>query len=81
MTDISREALRTDIADILEIAPADLADDANLMDAGLDSMRAMNLAAQWEERGLPLDFADLGEAQTLAEIHALAQARQGKAPA
>ncbi|USA40472.1 phosphopantetheine-binding protein [Pelagerythrobacter marinus] len=81
MTDISREALRADIADILEIAPADLADDANLMDAGLDSMRAMNLAAQWEERGLPLDFADLGEAQTLAEIHALAQARQGQAPA
>ncbi|WP_374405805.1 phosphopantetheine-binding protein [Pelagerythrobacter sp.] len=70
------DTLRADVAEILEIAPGDLDADANLMDAGLDSIRAMNLASLWEERGLPLDFADLGEAQTLAELQVLLEQRQ-----
>lgn len=76
MTDVAREALKQDIAEILEIEPRDLADDDNLMDAGLDSMRAMNLASLWEEKGVPLDFADLGEAPTFAELAALFEARR-----
>ena len=76
MTDVSREALKADIAEILEIEPRDLGEDDNLMDAGLDSMRAMNLASLWEEKGVPLDFADLGEASTFAELAALFEARR-----
>ena len=71
-----REMLRADIAEALEIAPSEVDENANLMDMGLDSMRAMNLATVWEERGLPLDFGDLGEAETLAQLAALAERRQ-----
>lgn len=75
MTATTRDDLRTDIAGIIEVAPDAIGDDTNLLDAGLDSMRAMNLAMLWEERGVPLDFADLSEAPTLGELHALAKQR------
>ena len=73
----SFDAFRAQVAETLELAPADLAPDVPLMDQGLDSMRAMNLAMQWEEEGMPLDFADLAEAQGLAELWALVEERQG----
>ena len=60
----------------MEIDPADLPDDGNLIDLGLDSMRAMNLAMQWEEDGLELDFADLAESETLAGLWSLIAAGQ-----
>lgn len=78
MSGTSRETLRADVAEILEVAPSEVSDDANLMDAGLDSMRAMNLASLWEERGVPLDFGDLGEAETIAQLWALIEQRQGR---
>jgi len=74
---MSFEAFRSQVAEMLELDPADLAVDAPLMDQGLDSMRAMNLAMQWEEEGVPLDFADLAEAQSLTELWALVEERQG----
>ncbi|MEN7537835.1 phosphopantetheine-binding protein [Aurantiacibacter flavus] len=72
------EDLRAQIADVMDLDPADLPDDGNLMDLGLDSMRAMNLAMAWEEQGLDLDFADLGETETLAQLWALIEARQSQ---
>ncbi len=69
------EQLRADIAAILEDAPLP-GDDDNLLDSGLDSMRAMNLAMQWEEQGVPLDFTDLAEAPTIAELWAVLRQRQ-----
>nr|WP_277750409.1 phosphopantetheine-binding protein [Croceibacterium ferulae] len=72
----SFDAFRAQMAEMLELAPGDLSADAPLMDQGLDSMRAMNLAMQWEEEGVPLDFADLAEAQSLAELWALVEERQ-----
>lgn len=81
MNGTTQEMLRTDIAEALEIAPAEVDEHANLMDMGLDSMRAMNLATLWEERGLPLDFSDLGEAETLAQLWALVEQRQGQGSA
>ena len=53
----------------------DVRDDDNLMDLGLDSMRAMNLVVKWEEAGVPLDFTDLAEAMTLAGLWAALGAR------
>lgn len=78
MTDapVTLEKLRADIAAMLEEAPAAIGDDDNLMDFGLDSMRAMNLLLQWEEEGVPLDFGDIAETPTLAGLWALVQARQ-----
>lgn len=77
MTAITLEKLRADIAALLEDAPETFGDDENLMDLGLDSMRAMNLAMEWDEAGVPLDFADLAEAPTVAGLWALLSERQG----
>ena len=70
------EKLRADIAAMLEEAPDAIGDEDNLMDFGLDSMRAMNLALQWEEEGVPVDFGDIAETPTLSGLWALVQARQ-----
>ena len=70
------ELLRADIVAILEEAPGVVGDDDNLLDSGLESMRAMNLAMLWEEKGVPLDFADLAEAATIAELWAVLRQRQ-----
>jgi aryl carrier-like protein len=72
---LSYEWLRASIADLLEIPASDVGDDDNLMDLGLDSMRAMNLVVKWEEAGVPLDFTDLAEAMTLAGLWAALGAR------
>ncbi len=58
-----------------------IGDDDNLLDAGLDSMRAMNLAMEWSEAGLPLDFADLAESPSIGALYALLVERQGGAAA
>ena len=72
---------RATVTAMLEGAGAQLADDDNLLDAGLDSMRAMNLAMEWGEKGLPLDFADLAESPSISALYALLVERQGGAAA
>lgn len=81
MTDsvLTRDDLEAVLLAMLDDAPEALADEDNLMDLGLDSMRAMNLAMQWEEEGTPLDFADLAEAPTFGELWALLKDRQESA--
>lgn len=74
--ELTLERLRADVADIIGETPDSIADTDNLMDAGLDSMRAMNLAVKWEEAGVPLDFTDLAEAPTLAALWALVEGRR-----
>lgn len=59
--------LRRDIANQLGLAPEAIAETANLSDLGLDSMRLMALAMDWEARGLGVDFTTLMEQQTLAQ--------------
>lgn len=73
---LTLEQLRASIVAMLEDAPDSLGDDENLMDAGLDSLRAMNLAMQWDEGGIPLDFTDLAEAPTVGQLWALLRERQ-----
>lgn len=70
------DKLRADVAAMLEIDPGEVGDADNLMDLGLDSMRAMNLTLQWGDEGVPLDFADLAENMTLGEIWTVIEDRQ-----
>jgi len=65
---LTLQRLREDIAAMIEEDASVVGDNDNLMDLGLDSMRAMNLVMQWDEQGVPLDFADLAEAPTLAGL-------------
>jgi aryl carrier-like protein len=77
MTDLTLERLRADIAAAIEVPADAIGDTDNLLDAGLDSMRAMNLALQWGDEGVPLDFTDIAEAPTVAGLWALAEPRLG----
>lgn len=56
---LTLDTLRADTAAILgeDLTAIDV--DANLMDLGLDSMRAMTLVSQWVDNGAPIDFGDL----------------------
>lgn len=63
--DFTMEQMRHDIATMIYVDPDEIGDDDNLMDLGLDSMRAMNLLLLWQERGTVLQFSDLAAAPTL----------------
>jgi bifunctional isochorismate lyase/aryl carrier protein len=62
-------ALRAEVAAVLEIAPGELAYDANLFDHGLDSIRLMSLVERWKPA--PLGFIDFAETPTLVAWAAL----------
>ncbi|MFI1396000.1 phosphopantetheine-binding protein [Streptomyces sp. NPDC020681] len=54
--------IRADVADVLGEDPADIPDDENLADYGLDSMRLMSLVERWRrEHGADVSFVDLAE--------------------
>lgn len=59
------EDMRMDIAGALDIPAADLSNNANLFDLGLDSIRVMDLFLRWEADGLNADFSRFYEAATL----------------
>lgn len=73
---LTLETMRADIARMLHEEPGNIGLEDNLMDLGLDSMRAMNLLLAWSEAGVELDFSSLAEKPTLAGWWAHAQARQ-----
>lgn len=70
---MTRERMRADLARLLRMAPDEIEDDDNLIDLGLDSMRAMALLTRWSEQGLELDLAAVAEKVTLGAWWALAE--------
>ncbi|MEV0263567.1 phosphopantetheine-binding protein [Streptomyces sp. NPDC050617] len=57
------QQIRDDVADVLGEDPADIPDDENLVDYGLDSVRIMTLIERWRrDHGAEVTFADLAEA-------------------
>lgn len=60
------QRMRQDVAAILKTDASEIADDDNLIDHGLDSMRLMRLAQQWHDRGVAVPFADLAERPQLS---------------
>ncbi|GAB4210741.1 MAG: isochorismatase [Roseiflexaceae bacterium] len=63
---LDREQIRADVAELLEESPADLAEDDNLLDRGLDSIRLMSLVERWRAAGAEVGFVELAERPTLA---------------
>lgn len=59
------EEMREAIAQLVGVPTEEIADDANLMDLGLDSIRAMSLVQRWANAGAAVDFAELAEEPTL----------------
>lgn len=71
------ERMRADVAALLHEEPSAIGDDDNLIDLGLDSMRAMNLVARWSAMtGVAFQFAELAEHVTLGGWWAVVQRRQ-----
>jgi aryl carrier-like protein len=68
----SYQRMRGDVAAILKTDASEIADDDNLIDHGLDSMRLMRLTQQWHERGVTVPFADLAERPQLSHWWTLA---------
>ena len=67
MTDtFTIDRMRRDIADMIHADPEEIGDHDNLMDLGLDSMRAMNLVLLWQQRDIQLNFAELATSLTLS---------------
>lgn len=73
---LTLERLRDDIAHILHESPEDIGLDDNLMDLGLDSMRAMSLVTRWGSTGLTLDFSEFAARPTLSGWWEVIERRQ-----
>ncbi|MCF7549505.1 amino acid adenylation domain-containing protein [Pseudonocardia sp. WMMC193] len=58
-------ALRVLLAELLEEEPADIADDANLFELGLESITLMRLVSRWRGEGRHVGFAALAENPTV----------------
>ncbi len=56
---ISLDSMRADIARILHEDPDEIGDTDNLLDLGLDSIRAMALATRWRDAGADVEFSEL----------------------
>lgn len=61
------QALRAQVAALLEMPATELLDDENLMYSGLDSIRLMSLLERWRRAGAVITFVDLAERPTLAD--------------
>lgn len=72
--DLTKERMRADIAAMVHETPDAIGDDDNLMDLGVDSMRALNLSLLWSE-AVPLEFSELAEHVTLAGWWSVVEAR------
>jgi len=62
---ISLESMRRDVARVLHEDPQDIPFDESLIDFGLDSIRAMALAARWRDAGAQVEFSDMAANPTL----------------
>jgi aryl carrier-like protein len=60
------QRMRDDVAAMLRTDASEIADDDNLIDHGLDSMRLMKLAQQWHDRGVDVPFSALAERPQLS---------------
>ncbi|ARA98007.1 MULTISPECIES: isochorismatase family protein [Geobacillus] len=64
---LSLEDVRRQVAELLQAEAADLSDQENLIDRGLDSIRIMSLVEKWRRAGAKVTFADLAARPTLSD--------------
>ncbi|WP_054815843.1 non-ribosomal peptide synthetase [Nocardia arizonensis] len=74
--DITRDEIRAAVAAQLGIEAGAVADDDDLIQVGLDSIRTMRLAGGWRKRGVDIDFARLAAEPSVAAWHRLLGAGQ-----
>ncbi|MDQ7725244.1 isochorismatase [Bacillus mojavensis] len=69
------ESIRTQIAELLQESPDDIADNEDLLNRGLDSVRIMTLVEQWRREGAEVTFVELAERPTIEEWQKLLSIR------
>ncbi|GAB4588358.1 amino acid adenylation domain-containing protein [Nocardia sp. IFM 10818] len=69
------------VAHLLGEEPEDIDPAANLIEAGIDSIRVMQVVDSWSRRGLGVKFAELFERPTVADWWELVAARTPERPA
>lgn len=74
------ETVRSEVAELLGIAPDSLDPNADLIASGLDSIRMMSLSGRWRKQGIEVGFAALAADPTVAAWQALV-AEHAPAPA
>jgi mycobactin phenyloxazoline synthetase len=74
---VSKDEIRVTVAAQLGCPATEIADDANLIQLGLNSIRIMALAGGWRKRGAGITFAQLADAPTVEAWHALLGAEPG----
>ncbi|MEU4804688.1 phosphopantetheine-binding protein [Actinosynnema sp. NPDC023587] len=62
---MTKDDVRDQIAAVLDIPAVEIADDDNLLDHGLDSVRVMSLVESWRADGASVAFVDLAETPTV----------------
>lgn len=62
---LTKNALRADIAELLFMEDDELADDADLFEEGLDSVRLLGLVERWRAAGAEVAFVDLAATPTV----------------
>jgi mycobactin phenyloxazoline synthetase len=68
---ISRDEIKAAVAAQLGAAATDIADHADLIRMGLNSMRMMALAGGWRKHGISVTFAELAASPTIDSWHGL----------
>lgn len=63
---LTEKAVRADIAELLHLLTDEVADDDNLFEYGLDSIRLLTLLERWRAHGVEVSFVELAEQPTLA---------------
>lgn len=71
MSPLSKDDIRGAVADQLGCAPTALADDDDLIQAGLNSIAIMAMAGGWRKHGVTITFAELAATPTIAAWAAL----------
>lgn len=64
---LTREQMKQDIAQAVGIGVDEIADDDNMVDVGVDSMRMMALVLKWEAIDPALNYDQLWEGRAIAE--------------
>ena len=71
MEGIGRDQIRVAVANELGCPAADIADNDDLIQLGLNSIRMMALAGGWRKRGADITFAELAASPTIDSWHGL----------
>lgn len=64
--DLTVDGVRSAVVELMGLEPSALADDTNLLELGVDSIKLMALASRWQRHGVEVPFGDMAENPTVA---------------